>query len=68
MYTGPVTQSLGRNAMSEDSFTIRPTSGGVGAFVDGIDLAEIGHGTVAELRRALGAHGVLFFRDQSINF
>lgn len=47
---------------------IEASGGGVGAFVRGIDLARDVSGNVAgELRAALGEHGVLFFRDQTIS-
>ena len=46
---------------------IRPTGGGVGAFVEGIDLAEkLSDNLTGNLRSALGEYGVLFFRDQAI--
>jgi taurine dioxygenase len=48
--------------------TIEPSGGGVGAFVDGIDLnEEISPATVTEMREALGDHGVLFLRNQNIS-
>ena len=47
---------------------IQPTGSGVGAFVNGIDLADsLSDNMVGELRNALGKHGVLFFRDQNIS-
>jgi len=50
------------------SFTIRETDGGVGAFIDGIDLsAGLDDAARDDLRGALGAHGVLFFRDQDLS-
>jgi len=46
---------------------IRQASPHVGAFVEGVDLAkDMDTGTVSQLREALGAHGVLFFRDQNL--
>lgn len=46
---------------------VNPSPGGVGAFVEGIDIAKDVNGNVAgELKNALGEYGVLFFRDQSI--
>lgn len=46
---------------------IRQASPNVGAFVEGIDLAkDMDASTVSQLREALGAHGVLFFRDQNL--
>jgi len=39
----------------------------VGAFVHGVDLADdLDDGAVAALKAALGEHGVLFFRDQTL--
>ncbi|MDA0787016.1 MAG: TauD/TfdA family dioxygenase [Proteobacteria bacterium] len=49
------------------SLSIQPTDGPVGAFVSGIDLADAPDpATAAALRTALGKHGVLFFRDQTL--
>jgi len=46
---------------------IRKAGPNVGAFVEGIDLArDLDDGAVGQLREALGAHGVLFFRDQAL--
>jgi taurine dioxygenase len=54
--------------MSAQSFTIRPSGGGVGAFVEGIDLTgEISTETSEGLKRSLGEHGVLFFRGQPLS-
>ncbi len=48
--------------------SIRPSGGRVGAFVEGIDLSRgLDQGQVGTLREGLGAHGVLFFRDQAIS-
>lgn len=53
--------------METNGISIRPSGGGVGAFVDGIDLArDLSGNVVGELRSALGDHGVLFFRDQRL--
>ncbi len=47
--------------------SFQPTEGGVGAFVQDIDLsAGIDAAQAARLREGLGEHGVLFFRDQDI--
>ena len=47
---------------------IEPTGGGVGSFVNGIDLANgLSDNLVSELRNALGEYGVLFFRDQNLS-
>lgn len=49
-------------------FEVRSSGGGVGAFVEGIDLS-LGLSDDARdmLREALGDYGVLFFRDQDIS-
>jgi taurine dioxygenase len=53
--------------MRRNAPAFTPTSGGVGAFVSGIDLAKDLPGEViGTLVQALGEHGVLFFRDQAI--
>lgn len=47
---------------------ISPAGPFVGAFVEGVDLgAGLDDGAVSQLREALGAHGVLFFRDQTLS-
>jgi len=46
---------------------IKPVSGGVGAEVHGIDLAQpLRQDAVADIRAALAEHGVVFFRDQTL--
>lgn len=46
---------------------VRPASGTVGAFIEGVDLrAAPDDATIAEIRRAFLAHGVVFFRDQPL--
>ena len=52
--------------MLQNSLTIRPSGGGVGAFVDDIDLATLDEAQAGTLKSALGDYGVLFFRDQNI--
>jgi len=52
--------------MLSNSLEIRPSGGGVGAFVDGIDLAALDAPTASTLKTALGDYGVLFFRDQDL--
>lgn len=53
--------------MRNHRLDITPTSGALGALVEGIDLAEpIDDGAVGEMRAALNEHGVIFFRDQNI--
>ena len=47
---------------------ISPAGPFVGAFVEGVDLgAGLDDGAVSQLREALGAHGVLFFRGQTLS-
>lgn len=53
--------------MLSNSFEIRPSGGGVGAFVDNIDLGQLDSGQAEQLTTALGDYGVLFFRDQDIS-
>tara|TARA_R110002096_G_scaffold410842_3_gene610685 strand:- start:749 stop:1600 length:852 start_codon:yes stop_codon:yes gene_type:complete len=52
--------------MLKNSIDVCPSGGGVGAFIEGIDLAELDESGAGTLRSALGEHGVLFFRDQNI--
>jgi taurine dioxygenase len=53
--------------MGSNSLDIEPTTGGVGAFIKGIDLGLDQPDDVIEtLQKALGDHGVIFFRDQDI--
>jgi taurine dioxygenase len=53
--------------MRNHRFDISPTSGALGAIIEGIDLSEpLGEAEVGELRGALNDHGVLFFRGQKI--
>src|SRR6266436_3841591 len=47
---------------------VHPIAGALGAEVSGVDLgAELDDGTIAEIRRALLAHCVIFFRDQDFD-
>lgn len=46
--------------------SVRRATPSVGAFVTGVDLADLDDATHAEIRRALNEHCVLFFRDQSL--
>jgi taurine dioxygenase len=45
---------------------VTPTSEHVGALVSDIDITELTDGDVAALDQAWAAHGVLFFRDQTL--
>ena len=53
--------------MLSNSLEVRPSGGGVGAFVEGLDLRELGKEDAAKLKTALGDYGVLFFRGQDIS-
>ena len=45
----------------------RPISGGVGAEIEGVDLARAEPKVMAEVHQALLQHGVIFFRDQNLH-
>lgn len=50
-----------------ERITVAPVSGTVGAEIAGVDLAtDLDEATVAEIRRALLDHHVVFFRDQQL--
>ena len=50
------------------SFRIEPIAGALGAEILGIDIAQdLSDATIAAIRRALLAHGVIFFRDQDLD-
>lgn len=52
---------------SSDKFDIRPLSPALGAEIIGIDLnRDIDDDAFSSLRDALGAYGVIFFRDQDL--
>ena len=54
--------------MDAQQMMVSPVSGAVGAEIRGIDLSRpLPAGTVSALREALGAHGVIFFRDQVLS-
>ncbi|TDV43715.1 TauD/TfdA dioxygenase family protein [Actinophytocola oryzae] len=47
---------------------VRPAAGYIGAYVDNVDLSsELDDATIAELRRLLLTHKVLFFREQRLD-
>lgn len=46
---------------------VRPVAGALGAEIHGVDLSdEVPGEQFAEIRRAFGDHGVIFFRDQAL--
>lgn len=53
--------------MSNNSISIRPVAGALGAEIQGVNLAEpLGNQLYQEIHDALMAHQVIFFRDQDI--
>jgi taurine dioxygenase len=52
--------------MLANSIEVRPSGGGVGAFIEGVDLGQIDDTMASSIRTALGEFGVVFFRDQDI--
>jgi taurine dioxygenase len=55
------------DAKKNDKLTATPSTGPVGAFVSGVDLAQpLEPATAGALHDALDEHGVLFFREQEI--
>lgn len=53
--------------MRNSAIEVRPVNGYIGAEIGNIDLAEpLSDSTLEDLRQALGQHGVIFFRDQSL--
>lgn len=52
---------------SSDTIVVTPMAGALGATISGVDLAALSDATVAEIRRAWLAHGVVFFRDQPLD-
>jgi alpha-ketoglutarate-dependent taurine dioxygenase len=56
------------HALTDNSITFQRTNGGVGAFVENVDLSgPILEGASQKIRNGLGEYGVLFFRDQTLN-
>ena len=54
-------------SMTYEQIRVTPLATHVGAEISGIDLAASpGEAGVAEIRRALGEYGVVFFRDQQL--
>jgi alpha-ketoglutarate-dependent taurine dioxygenase len=53
--------------MAYRQIRVRPVSPAVGAEIAGVDLSEpLADAVFAEIRRAFGAYGVVFFRDQRL--
>ena len=50
-----------------EQIEVRRATPSVGAFVDGVNLAQVNEATYAEIRRALNEHCVLFFRNQQLS-
>ncbi len=55
------------DSMGLTGLDISPSGGGVGAFVNDIDLRTVEAAEAAAIRLALGRHGVLFFRGQELD-
>ncbi len=54
--------------MRNSSIEVAPVAGAVGAEIGGVDLATpLPDATIAEIRAALNRHGVVFFRDQTLD-
>ncbi|MGE3782391.1 MAG: TauD/TfdA dioxygenase family protein [Alphaproteobacteria bacterium] len=54
--------------MRNSRIAVRPTAGACGAEIDGVQIGgEIDDTTIADIRRALNEHGVVFFRDQEFD-
>lgn len=53
---------------SYEQITVTPVAGALGAEIGGVDVAaELDDATIAEIRRALNEHLVIFFRDQELS-
>jgi len=54
--------------MSSNHLTVAPIAGACGAEVLGVDLSQnLDDGTIGDVRSALLDHGVIFFRDQTLD-
>lgn len=54
--------------MRNHRLDISPTSGALGAVIEGVDLAgPLDDADIGEMREALNEHGVIFFRDQKLS-
>jgi len=49
-----------------ERISVRRATPTVGAYIDGVDLADVDDATLAEIRRALNENCVIFFRDQHL--
>ena len=55
--------------MSDDTVTVTPSTPHIGAEISGIDLTKpLSNRQVQEVHDAIIAHGVIFFRDQQLDF
>jgi taurine dioxygenase len=55
-------------ALRNSRISVQPIAGAVGAEIAGVDVAaELDEGVIGEIRAALNAHGVVFFRDQQLD-
>ncbi|MBL4720931.1 MAG: TauD/TfdA family dioxygenase, partial [Alphaproteobacteria bacterium] len=53
--------------MSEQTITVTPIAGALGAEVEGVDLAYVSAETFAAIRQAFLTHHVLMFHDQTLS-
>ena len=54
--------------MRNSRIEVRPIAGACGAEIDGVKIGDgLDDTTIAEIRRALNEHGVVFFRDQEFD-
>lgn len=54
--------------MRNDKIDVRPIAGAIGAEIHNVDVSQdLSDGTIADIRRALLDHCVIFFRDQKID-
>lgn len=60
------TQSTKHDGQRYATIAVEPLTPTLGAFVEGIDLANLDDSTWADIERAFAEHSVLFFRDQDL--
>ncbi len=58
---------LSEHRQADDTLTITPLTGAIGARVDGVDLNRLTASQFADIRAAFLAHSMLVFRDQTIS-